>query len=213
MPSFGVVRSVTWTLYIRILFLYERTMSVSFSYDPLDDATDCDHKTDLQYGGIIRYERDADTTECFSLEGFKGPPEPDQHPILSEKLEEWRQNALKYSPAKYAETINFFAKNLTHVSHSDFLSALQRCFQSFAKLYPPSEFIAISDTSLKSKKSDRWVEDLAIRHGFFKIPERQIARREKKKTHAKKKLYYLQLKTVCIQETSSKHGSYVFAAK
>jgi hypothetical protein len=78
--------------------------------------------------------------------------------------------------------VSSFAKNITHVSHSKFMEALEKCCELFHEMYPDDNFVKISTTSLDSSKSDRWVEDIAIEEGFLKIPERQIENQQLKKT-------------------------------
>lgn len=99
------------------------------------------------------------------------PPKPDPHPIIPEKLEEWKQEALKKAPTeKMKEKIEFFAKNVTHVSFEMFTESLKSCFERLKELFPQHEPFSV--TEVGSEKSDRWVEDLVLQKKWVKIPEK-----------------------------------------
>lgn len=81
----------------------EETIEETYSYDPLDDGTDCEHVGHLTYGNILRTKINgrpvcvdgrikprASGTPYTSL----FPPKPAAHPIKPEKLDEWKEKSL-----------------------------------------------------------------------------------------------------------------------
>lgn len=179
-------------------------MSSEYTWNPLDEATDCEHLSALAYGNIFRLKEDektcVDARKIYKMLPKEGvpahddiayepsfPPKPDPHPIIPEKLEEWKQKALKKAPTKkIKEKIEFFAKNVTHVSFEMFTNSLKSCFTRLKELFPQHEPFSV--TEVDSEKSDRWVEDLVLQEEWVKIPEKWT--KEQKCKSNKKKVYF-----------------------
>ena len=167
-------------------------MSCEYTWNPLDDGTDCVHASALAYGNIFRTKRDDrvchDGRKIHRTLSEKNvpvpvhdnvaytpsyPPKPLSYPINRLNLEKWKQEALKKaSSEKMKRNIRFFANHVKHVPFETFTHSLGLCFKRFKKLFPRHEYFSV--TPVDSEKSDRWVEDIALEYEWITIPEEWI---------------------------------------
>lgn len=70
----------------------ENGVTPTYSYDPLDDGADCEHEGRLTYGRILRKEINGKSL-CVDARRIS-PRRPDSHPIIRDKLKEWKEKAL-----------------------------------------------------------------------------------------------------------------------
>lgn len=189
--------------------------AATYSYDPLDDGADCEHEGRLTYGRILRKDINGKSLCVDGRRIFaRSPEKPSSHPIIPQKLEEWKEKALAAlddweqhgsldpgAPITTADekrqicekakaSVQFFVDNVRHISYLEFLEALNQCCYLFKEMYPDDKFVKISTTSLESIKSDRWVEDVAVEKGFLDIPERNLNTQTLKKNNIRETIFF-----------------------
>lgn len=167
---------------------------MSFSYDPHDDASLCEHAEGhrLTYRNILR---DASEDVCYDALSIPrdarpathvpyAPPIPRHHPIDRAKLEEWRVRAAADAMgktdrsarmAKNVAMINHFADNVRHISFEEFMKALTACFARLRTLYPEDRYEFrlrnhLRPTGEQKGNSERWLAEIVNHSHLYDIP-------------------------------------------
>jgi hypothetical protein len=108
---------------------------------------------------------------------ISAPEEPGSHPIMGGKLAEWERNALEANADNepMRRRIRNFARDVRHVSFSEFKNALAACFRSFHEHFPTDNFIYKLANSSKYTQNERgnsepWLRELVIHEGMYTPP-------------------------------------------